>query len=198
MMTQLTLSITKLCNAIKGCNDPVSINELRDICLSLQIKGHLAILNQPYLDRIISGEKTIESRFTKSRIPPFRRINGGDVIFLKQSAGPIVGIAIVSKTEFLSPLSKAEVFEIMQRYQDELTLENDFRRLKGDSKYVSLIHIAEAVKTLPLNVTKKDRRSWIILNESFLAGNTPKQQVLFSENSINCNYGFKPIINPID
>lgn len=188
-MTQLALTITKICNTLKRYSGPISMDELNSICSSLQIKGHLAILNQPYLDRIIVGQKTVESRFTKSRIPPFGRVNGGDVLFLKQSAGPIIGIAIVSKTEFLGPLSATDVLKVMNRYQKELTLENEFRQLKKDSKYVSLMHIAKVSKTLPLYVTKNDRRSWIILNENFFSPDAPKQLMLFSENSSNCNHG---------
>src|SRR4051812_10724773 len=63
---------------------------------------HLAILVEPFLEYILEGKKTVESRFGVTRGIPFGRINRGDLIMLKRSAGPIVGIARVSKSESMS------------------------------------------------------------------------------------------------
>ena len=43
---------------------------------------HLAILVQPFLDLILKGEKTIETRFTKVKCPPFQKVKEGDIILL--------------------------------------------------------------------------------------------------------------------
>ena len=57
-------------------------------------KSHLVILKKPYLEAILSGRKTIESRFTKTKRPPFGQIEAGDRLFLKLSSGPVCGTAV--------------------------------------------------------------------------------------------------------
>ena len=57
---------------------------------------HLAVLVQPYLDFILDGQKTIESRFSIRPIPPYRRVESGDIVLLKASGGPIVGAFFVA------------------------------------------------------------------------------------------------------
>lgn len=39
---------------------------------------HLAILTEPYLEWILSGKKTVESRFSIHRVPPFGVVSPGD------------------------------------------------------------------------------------------------------------------------
>lgn len=51
---------------------PVEIKDLMCLCAEYEIGGHLAILNQPYLNRITEKDKTIESRFSKTGRGPFK------------------------------------------------------------------------------------------------------------------------------
>jgi ASC-1-like (ASCH) protein len=46
---------------------------------------HLAILSKEknFLGRILSGEKTIESRWYRNRKPPFKTIAPGDTVYFK-------------------------------------------------------------------------------------------------------------------
>jgi hypothetical protein len=145
-------------------NDTVSIDNLVNICRKLLINGHLAILTKSYLDKIIGRKKTIESRFSKVRIPPFRAINQGDVLFLKASSGPILAVALVSKVQFFGPLRPGEAVSIMQEYSSGLALEDSFEMAKQDSRYVTLVHLGEILSTKPISVTKRDRRPWVVLN----------------------------------
>lgn len=52
---------------------------------------HLAVFSEPYLDYIINGKKTIESRFSKNRSLPYQKVKTNDIIIIKQSSGPVVG-----------------------------------------------------------------------------------------------------------
>jgi len=40
---------------------------------------HLAILRQPFLNLILDGAKTVESRFSQKRISLFRKVEKGEV-----------------------------------------------------------------------------------------------------------------------
>src|SRR5690554_1453539 len=69
---------------------------------SLPFSIHLAILVEPYLQFILEGRKTVESRFSAKRCAPFERVRPGDVILLKRSSGPIVGLCQVAHAWFYS------------------------------------------------------------------------------------------------
>ncbi len=143
----------------------LNVEVLAQICSQINIRGHLAILTQPYLDKILAGKKTIESRFSKVRVPPFYKVNKGDILVLKEAAGSIVGIASVSNVKFFGPLKPQEVELVMQEYGDGLALEKPFTIAKQDSKYASLIYIGQVLPTKPLAIAKTDRRAWIVLND---------------------------------
>ena len=48
------------------------------------MKYHLAILTPGWIDLILDGTKTIESRFTKVRCAPFGKVHEGDSVYLKE------------------------------------------------------------------------------------------------------------------
>lgn len=54
---------------------------------------HLAILKKEYLDKILDGSKKVELRLTKTAVPPFGCTAVGDILFLKESSGPVRAIA---------------------------------------------------------------------------------------------------------
>lgn len=156
--------LSQIENELKNQGESLTIENLIQICKQFSINGHLAILTQPYLNRIMTREKTIESRFSKVRVPPFKAIHSGDVLFLKESSGPIRAIALVSKAEFFGPLLPGEADSIMQRYSSGLALEDTFRQVKQESKYVTLVHLGDVLFIKPIAIAKTDRRPWIILN----------------------------------
>jgi len=71
------------------------------------MRKHLAILKSPYLKAVISGQKTIEARLTKTKRQPFGQIDAGDFVYLKRASGPICAtakVAAVKIYENLDPL----------------------------------------------------------------------------------------------
>src|SRR5690349_3026855 len=58
---------------------------------------HLGVFTEPFLQFVLDGSKTIESRFSMNRCAPYRAVNAGDLILLKRPAGPIVAIAEVAQ-----------------------------------------------------------------------------------------------------
>ena len=62
---------------------------------------HLAILLEPYLQYILDGTKTVESRFSKNRIAPYNMVEPGDVVLLKKvAAKSISGVCVVRRVWF--------------------------------------------------------------------------------------------------
>lgn len=156
--------LIQLKNVLQTYQSPISIQSLSKICHKLKIRGHLAILTQPYLDKIIEKKKTIESRFTKSKVIPFRKVQGDDILFLKESSGPILAITIVSDVKFFSHLSTEDFDKLMVKYGKELAVEESFKEFKRQSNYGSLIFLEDVLAIKPISLVKSDRRPWIILN----------------------------------
>ena len=65
---------------------------------------HLAIIHQPYIDLILGGTKTIESRFTKVKCPPYEKVKEGDLVYMKEPDGLVLGQFTVAKTEYFNDL----------------------------------------------------------------------------------------------
>src|ERR1700731_133584 len=57
---------------------------------------HLAVFVEPFLSFLLEGRKTIESRFSIHRRPPFECVRKGDIVLVKASGGPIVAVAEIS------------------------------------------------------------------------------------------------------
>jgi len=76
---------------------------------------HLAILSKErdMLSRIISGEKTIESRWYRNRRPPFKTITPGDTVYFKESGGSVVVKATVNQVMFFDDLDQKKIAGIM-------------------------------------------------------------------------------------
>lgn len=124
---------------------------------------HLVILHEPYLSRILSGQKRSESRFAHDRRPPFGRVATGDILLLKRAGGPLAGLALV--TEAISrPLSTGELDEIRRVYEHDLAIADpDFWSAHATARYVTLVWIDDVWPLPPLPLPRRDRRGWVIV-----------------------------------
>ena len=111
MLTWKQPLVSNVREAVK--NDPYWSKRMDnlDSNISANESIHLAVLVEPYLQFILDGTKSVESRFSVRRYPPFNRVERGDVILLKRSSGPIVGICEVSSAWYyhLDPKSWVEI-----------------------------------------------------------------------------------------
>lgn len=127
------------------------------------MRKHLTILKQPYLDYILSGKKTIESRFSKVRCAPFGIIKAGDVVLLKESGGRVKGEFEVAKVSFFENISFFDLCQI-RKYENEICsyLEEDFWISRSSARYVTLL-----VRSYPepYAYPKQDRRGWVVLKD---------------------------------
>lgn len=129
---------------------------------------HLAILNQPYLNLILNGTKTIESRFSRVRCAPYGVIEKGDIVLLKKNGGPVLGEFTVSKIETFSNLSISEMEGIEKKHGKEIAtyIDNDFWGRRQGCKYATLMWVSNVIQyDKPYSYPKKDRRGWVVLKE---------------------------------
>jgi len=79
---------------------------------------HIAIMKKSWglLPKILSGEKTIESRWYINRVAPWNRIAAGDVVYFKDSGEPVTARAEVSEVRQFSDLSRESIRSILGEY----------------------------------------------------------------------------------
>ncbi len=130
---------------------------------------HLAIVKGDTAEDILSGGKSIEIRFSKSKIAPFGVISAGDIVYIKPSGKDIIGQFRVKKVisidgvtkEDLENMTKTYIDAIVQVYGDEV------EKIKKDKlKYATIIFIGEANRfiTSPVKISKRDLRGWMVLD----------------------------------
>ncbi|MBI4037026.1 hypothetical protein HY385_01240 [Candidatus Daviesbacteria bacterium] len=134
------------------------------------MRKHLAIINTFAIEAILSGQKTIETRFSKHKIPPFGQISVGDIVYLKPAGKEIVGQFRVKKVFFFEGLTPIDMDKIFKEYKDQISVghqneDEKYRQEKRNSVYGTLIFISESERfiTSPLKVKKSDLRGWMVL-----------------------------------
>lgn len=127
---------------------------------------HLAIFKGDGAQKILSGEKTIESRFARGKIAPYGVISAGDLVYIKPSGEDIVGQFKVKKVIFYDGLEDGDVEEIKNKYEKNLAVDEGYWKGKEKCKFCSLIFIGESTKfiTSPIKLKKKDLRGWVVLD----------------------------------
>jgi len=126
---------------------------------------HLVILKRPYLEAIIDGRKTVESRFAKTRREPFGQISKGDKLFLKESSGPVCAMATVSEVKSFDNLCPHQISRLKQQYNNLIGGSDEYWQSKADCRFGLLVWLENARAIEPVRINKKDWRAWVILKE---------------------------------
>jgi hypothetical protein len=126
---------------------------------------HLAILRNPYLQHILDGRKTIESRFSVQRRVPYQQIQRNDIVLLKRSGGPILGIALVQEAMFYQ-LTPMVLNDIRTRYGHALCIDDpDFWVDRANAAFGTLVRLCQVRTLPPIPFVKRDQRAWIVLQQ---------------------------------
>lgn len=139
---------------------------LRDLGTSghLPYSVHLAILLEPYLQFILEGSKTVESRFSRNRIAPYQAVQPGDVVLLKRAASKgVTGICVVRAVWFYQ-LDPESWDHIRKAFTSTLRADDpSFWADRRRARFATLMRIGE-VHPLPyVKLLKRDRRGWVVL-----------------------------------
>ncbi len=126
---------------------------------------HLVILKKPYLDAILSGQKTVESRFTKTRRPFFGRVGKGDEIFFKVSSGPVCATATIASVKSFENLTPQKIADTKDEYNHLICGSEEYWDSRADCKYGVLVWLKGVCATEPVRIDKKDWRAWMVLTE---------------------------------
>ena len=129
--------------------------------------SHIAILShKSVLDKILSGQKTIESRFSRVKSVPFGQIAVGDLVYFKLSGGSVMGYARIARVEEYDNLTPRQIDDLAKLYRQELALSEDFLARKMESKFASLLFLERVVATEAWNYKQEGRSGWIVLSHN--------------------------------
>jgi len=130
---------------------------------------HLAILQQPYLDLIADGTKTIESRFNTNRSAPFGKVAVGDLVLMKEPGLPITFYFFVASVALVD-LQTVPLQEVREQYGPMICAQNEeeFWHARESSRYCTLIGVGQKGPLADLPVVKKDQRGWVTLMRDLL------------------------------
>ena len=133
---------------------------------------HVAIMSGDWelTEKILSGEKTIESRWYKNKYAPWDRIKAGDTVYFKE--GKFVSVkASVKKVLQFSDLNQDKVKELLEKYHKEDGIKKEeiesYYNLFKDKKYCMLIFL-ENPENVRFEIDKKgfgSMAAWVCIED---------------------------------
>lgn len=122
---------------------------------------HLAIMDKDTINKILSGKKTIESRFSKNKITPYNKVNVGEIIYLKESGGNILATFEIDKVIFFDNLDCQKILAIKNKYNQFINASNDYFNYKSNCRYGTLIYIKSPKAIPPITIYKNNRLAFL-------------------------------------
>ncbi len=119
---------------------------------------HLAIMKKSsgFLEKIISREKTVESRWYFTRRAPWDKVFPGEIVFFKNSGDFVTTRTKVKKVLQFDNLTHKQIREVLSKFGKELGIEDDeeFFQIVKDKKYCILIFLDDVEQIKPFSIDK--------------------------------------------
>jgi len=130
---------------------------------------HVAIMKKSWglISKIVSGEKTIESRWYQKKTVPWDKIKKGDTVFFKDAGEPVTAKAIVDAVKQIAFKNNSEVKEAVLRYGKRIYFEKTgLKNFEHVPNYCILVFLKDA-KFLkkPFRIDKRgfgNASAWLI------------------------------------
>ncbi len=110
------------------------------------------------IPKILNGEKTIESRWYKTKRAPWGKIAAGETVYFKNSGEPVTIKAKVQKVLKFESLTPKKIKEILKIYGKEDGISEEkisfFAKLFAVKKYCLLIFLKNPQKVKPFEIDK--------------------------------------------
>ncbi len=143
--------------------------------LPRDVSIHLGIFVEPFLQYVLDGNKSVESRFSQNQCAPYKKISDGDILLLKRSGGPIVGLCQISMA-WDYHLDTNTLDEIRDEFADALCAPDPaFWDSKSEASFATLMRLSNVLELEPIPFAKRDKRGWVVLEKR------SRQMVLWNE-----------------
>ncbi len=126
---------------------------------------HLVILKKPYLQAILAGRKSIESRFMKIKCVPYEKVSAGDRLFFKESSGKVCAVGIAGKVMNFKGLTCQRIMQLKRKLNRRILGDDLYWEQKKDCSWGVLIWLKDVKAIEPIRIDKKDWRGWVVLTE---------------------------------
>jgi dephospho-CoA kinase len=127
---------------------------------------HLAVFVGPFLDCVLDGRKTVESRFGSVRCPPYGRVQQGDLVLLKRSGGPVCGVIEVGAV-WSYRLDRDSWGLIRRQFTESLCAQDpQFWKAREHATYATLMQIQHVRRLPEITWPKRDRRGWVVVHSA--------------------------------
>ena len=135
-------------------------------------RDHVAIMKKSWglLPKILSGEKTIESRWYVNRIAPWNRIAAGDMVYFKDSGEPVTARAEVSEVRQFSGLNREKIRSILEEYGSRIGMEPTEETINrcAAKNYCILVFLKNTREVTPFKIDKTGYGSacaWLMVDD---------------------------------
>ncbi len=139
-----------------------------------QVSDHLAIMKAEWglLPKVLSGQKTVESRWAKNRPPYWNKIKPGDVVYFKDSGQPVTAKATVAKVaRHTIAGGLAEVRALLNYYASLDGIEprdvEAFAQLFKEKRFVIFVYLRDPKAVPPFLIDKTgygNQVAWITVD----------------------------------
>jgi len=137
-------------------------------------RDHVAIMRPclGFLEKIVSGDKTIESRWYLQRTAPWDEITAGDAVYFKNAGQPVTLRAKVADVKQYDRLNPAKIRQLLDKYNSQLGLtksESDsfFSEIKN-KRFGILIFLTDIRKINPFDIDKSGfgtMSGWLVIDD---------------------------------
>lgn len=152
---------------------------------------HVAILKPGYINAILEGHKTVESRLTKTMQPPHGKVETGERLFLKASGGPFMATAVAGKVQSYAALTPTKVQQLRKQFASTVGGTSEYWHAKRESRYgtfISLTHVE------PITVGPKYKpahmKAWYVLDDAL----SPVHDWVITAGALRNRYAMLPMI----
>lgn len=120
---------------------------------------HLAIMNPTWklIPKILSGEKTIESRWYMMKVAPWNKIQTGDTVYFKDAGKMVTASALVANVLQFDNYTDDDLHDILNRYGDGIAFHSPLDQVYLWAKpknYCILIFLKHPKKITPFSINK--------------------------------------------
>lgn len=136
---------------------------------------HIAIMKKSWglIPKILSGQKTIESRWYRNRARPWGRVHSGDTVYFKNAGEPVTAKATVIKVLQFENLTPAKTRKILAKYGPENlgisgTTSQEILDYCQGKKYGLLVFLKNPRQVKPFHLDKTGfgaMSAWITVDE---------------------------------
>jgi hypothetical protein len=163
---------SRIAGWVRQSAEPLPLDQLHIWSDEVGARIHIAVMVEPYMSKVCSGEKFIESRLTRVNIAPFKRAGSGDIILFKLSGGPVVAVAQVERTRYEELGLHRSPATIAEAFASGLGYEPGYVESKSDARFASLLWLSNVRRISAIPIAKSSRHAWLTFQPTSLPGSS--------------------------